>query len=64
MTVVSISVRYVDAEGRLTLAGYQLLQELQGRLDAGGAVPAPAGGGVIDVEARNAISAIIAALGV
>jgi hypothetical protein len=60
---VSISEQYVQADGKLTLAGYALLNDLQSRANAASDVPAPIGGGVVDVEARAAIAAIITALG-
>ena len=60
---VSISEQYVQPDGTLTLAGYTLLNDLQSRANAAGDVVAPVGGGVVDVEARAAIAAVIAALG-
>lgn len=60
--MVSISEQYVRADGTLTLAGYTLLNGLQERANAAGDVSDPVGGGVVDVEARAAIAAIIAAL--
>lgn len=60
---VSISEQYVKADGTLTLAGYALLNDLQSRATAAGDVVSPVGGGVVDVEARAAIAAIITALG-
>ena len=59
---VSMSVPYIDKAGMVTLAGYDLLRRMQDRLNASGEVAAPAGGGVVDVEARAAVAAIIAAL--
>ncbi len=56
---VSTSIRYVNPDGTVTLAGYALLR----RLDEAATVPTPTGGGVVDVEARAAIAAIIEALG-
>lgn len=63
MTPVSTSVRYVTPEGTVTLAGYDMLRGLQERLDGAGGVLPPVGGGVVDIEARAAIAAIIAAMG-
>ena len=60
---VSISQQYVNSDGTLTLAGYTLLSQLQERANAAGAVAAPTGGAVVDVEARAAVAAIITALG-
>lgn len=60
---VSISEQYVNQDGTLTLAGYALLSGLQDRAIAAGDVAAPSGGGVVDVEARAAVAAVIAALG-
>ena len=60
---VSISEQYVQPDGTLTLAGYSLLNDLQERAMAASAVAAPSGGGVVDVEARAAIAAVIVALG-
>ena len=61
--IVSISEKYVQADGTLTLAGYALLNDLQERANEAGKLVAPVGGGVVDVEARAAVAAIIAALG-
>lgn len=60
---VSISEQYVKQDGTLTLAGYTLLNDLQTRAVVAAGVVPPSGGGVVDVEARAAVAAIIAALG-
>ena len=60
-------VRYVAADGSLTIAGLALLQDMDRRLleadaklAAIAAVVAPSGGATVDAQARTAIAAIIA----
>ena len=63
-------IQYVSQDGRLTMAGMQLLDAqarqiaaLEAKLAALGLVTTPAGGGTQDAEARAAINAIINAAG-
>jgi hypothetical protein len=63
MNPVSTSIRYVNPDGTVNQAGYNLLLDLQNvamNIEAAAAVPPPAGGGTVDVEARAAIASIIA----
>jgi len=61
-------IQFSDGGGRLTRAGYEMLQELRDELDAANAklaaiaaIVAPSGGATIDTQARTAIAAVIAA---
>lgn len=65
MTTVSKEIRYVGPDGRLTLDGLALFQDMiaqaqaaTDRLAAIAAVASPVGGGTVDTEARTAIDAI------
>ncbi len=61
---VNIHERVIDPQtGKLTLEGYKMLVALENRLDAIAAVAAPSGGATVDVEARAAVAAMIAAAG-
>ncbi len=61
---VNIHERVIDPQtGKLTLEGYKMLVSLENRLDAIAAVAAPSGGATVDVEARAAVAAMIAAAG-
>lgn len=63
-------VRYVAADGTLTLDGMRLFGAMADDLEAArqiiadaAAVPAPTGGATVDAEARAAVAAILGALG-
>lgn len=63
-------VRYVAADGTLTLDGMRLfgamaadLEAAQGRIAGAAAVAPPSGGATVDAEARAAVAAILGALG-
>lgn len=60
--------QYFDANGRPTIAGMELLEDMARRLQSAedklsaiADVTAPTGGGTTDAEARTAINAILAA---
>jgi len=64
---IAPNVRYIAQDGSLTLDGLSLFRDLdqrlraaEGKLAAIAAIAAPAGGAVVDAEARAAIAAILA----
>lgn len=60
---VSLKQKYINADGTVTQQGYALLRSFERAGQATAGVAAPVGGATVDVEARAAIAAIIAAHG-
>lgn len=61
--MIRMNARYVDANGCLTHEGFMALADLDRIREAVAKVEPPAGGAVIDVEARAVIAALKAAFG-
>ena len=70
MSEPNITEIVADGNGRLTLAGFKMLADMnarivvmEGKLAAIAAITAPTGGATTDAEARSAIAAILAEAG-
>ena len=70
MSEPNITEIVADGNGRLTLAGFTMLADMnarivvmEGTLAAIAAITAPTGGATTDAEARSAIAAILAEAG-